>query len=144
MKYKSPYRTAILLQQKLLLEKEREIAVFRAEKNKLEQRLAQVQKRENDFYDLLLQEIDFDVHTLKMRIDTRGRNALLTMIKEAEEALHNLNLQYLAIKNKIDNIQELDKEKEKFFNKEMLKKESKKIESIMLIKKAKGEGDLLM
>ncbi|PGK51575.1 hypothetical protein CN918_27675 [Priestia megaterium] len=142
MKYKSPYRTAILLQQKLLLEKEREIAVFRAEKNKLEQRLAQVQKRENDFYEVLLQEMEFDIHQLKMRVDTRGRNALLMMIKEAEEMIHTLNVQYLSIKNKLDNIQELDIEKEKLFNKEMLKKESKKIESIMLIKKAKGDDDL--
>lgn len=142
MKYKSPYRTAILLQRKLLAEKEREIAVFRVEKNKLEQRLANVQKRENDFYDLLLTEMEFDIHQLKMRVDTRGRSALLMMIKEADDMIHQLNLQYLAIKSKLDNIQDIDKEKEKLFNKGMQKKESKKIESIMLIKKMKGEDDL--
>lgn len=139
MKYKSPYKTAILLQQKLLMEKEREIAVFRLEKVKLEKRLEEYQKRETDFYELLMNEMEFDVNMLKHRVDKKGKNTIKLLIEQATKKIHELNVEYMVIKHKIESIKDLDKEKEKEFNKEKMKRESKKIESVMLVKKWKEE-----
>lgn len=146
MKYKSPYKTAISLQKKLLLEKEREIAVFRLERLNLEKRLQHHQQKETDFYNFLLDENEFDANMLKQRFDKNSRYAIEKLIEQTDKKIHQLNVQYLEIKHRIDAIEELDKEKEKQFNKEKMKKESKKIESVMLVKKWKekfenGDGE---
>ena len=141
MKYKSPYRTAILLQEKLLKEKEREIAVFRLEKEKIEMKLQKIKHIEKEFYDVLMKEVELKSYMLKNRVDKESKYALQQLIQQAEEKITEMKREYLEIKNRIDNIKKLDKEKERQFNKEKMKKESKKIESVMLVKKWKEESE---
>lgn len=141
MKYKSPYRTAILLQEKLLKEKEREIAVFRLEKEKIEMKLQKIKHIEKEFYDVLMKEVEIKSYMLKNRVDKESKYALQQLIQQAEEKITEMKREYLEIKNRIDNIKKLDKEKEREFNKEKMKKESKKIESVMLVKKWKEESE---
>lgn len=141
MKYKSPYRTAILLQEKLLKEKEHEIAVFRIEQQNLEIRLQQIKRKEKQFYDMLMEGMEFDSHMIRNRVDKQSEYALQQLIKKAEEHITVMKKEYLEIKNRIDNIEKIDKEKEREFNKEKMKKESKKIESVMLVKKWKEANE---
>lgn len=142
MKYKSPYRTAILLQEKRLNEKRQEIAVFQLEKKELEKKLQDYHQKENDFYQMLIDEMEFNARMLKNQIDLNGKNAILYMINMAEKKIQELSKEYMEIQSRIDNIKRMDKEKEKEFNKEKVRKESKEIESVMLVKrwKEKSEG----
>lgn len=142
MKYKSPYRTAILLQEKLLKEKEHEIAVFRIEQQNLEVRLQRIKRTERQFYDMLMEQEEFTGYMIRNRVDKQSKYALEQLIRKAEERITTMKREYLEIKNRIDNIKKIDKEKEREFNKEKLKKESKKIESVMLVKKWKEANEI--
>lgn len=141
MVYKSPYRLAILLERKKLLEKEQEIALFRTEQNKLLQRLQSYEKEEADFYDFLSEEREFDAALLNRKRDGKGKKAVELLLEKARIKIQQLTVEYAQIKQRMETIQELDKEKEKEFNKEKQKKESKKIESVMFVKKQMEEGE---
>lgn len=142
MKYKSPYRTAILLQEKLLKEKEHEIAVFRIEQQNLEVRLQRIKRTERQFYDMLMEQEEFTGYMIRNRVDKQSKYALEQLVRKAEERITIMKREYLEIKNRIDNIKKIDKEKEREFNKEKMKKESKKIESVMLVKKWKEANEI--
>lgn len=141
MKYKSPYRTAILVKERDLKEKERELFQAMREKTLVQEKLDMYQQRTTDFYQMLEQEREFESHLLGNRIDKKGEYALKVLMKDIEDKIRVIQTAYNLLKTQLDKIKEMDVNKEKEFKKAQIKKEQKMIEGVMLMKKQKKGGN---
>ena len=141
MKYKSPYRTALLVKERDLKEKERELFQAIREKTLVQEKLDMYQQRTTDFYQMLEQEREVESHLLGNRIDKKGEYALKVLMKDIEDKIRVIQTAYNLLKTQIDKIKEMDVNKEKEFKKAQMKKEQKMIEGVMLMKKQKKGGN---
>lgn len=141
MKYKSPYRTAILVKERDLKEKERELFQAMREKTLVQEKLDMYQQRTTDFYQMLEQEREVESHLLGNRIDKKGEYALKVLMKDIEDKIRVIQTAYNLLKTQLDKIKEMDVNKEKEFKKAQMKKEQKMIEGVMLMKKQKKGGN---
>jgi len=141
VKYKSPYRTALLVKERDLKEKERELFQAIREKTLVQEKLDMYQQRTTDFYQMLEQEREVESHLLGNRIDKKGEYALKVLMKDIEDKIRVIQTAYNLLKTQIDKIKEMDVNKEKEFKKAQMKKEQKMIEGVMLMKKQKKGGN---
>lgn len=141
MKYKSPYRTAILVKERDLKEKERELFQAMREKTLIQEKLDMYQQRTTNFYQMLEQEREVEGHLLGKRIDKKGEYALKVLMKDIEDKIRVIQTAYNLLKTQLDKIKEMDINKEKEFKKAQVKKEQKMIEGVMLMKKQKKGGN---